>query len=431
MTSSNEGNHMYTPTLHDRSFSLDAALAIAQDEAERNKINYQFTLIDDKANPFKNIHTVVCQANSHINRLKFTGGGSGDLKQAKIKSLYEALEETLIYQSLVKEQNSLIYFFSVDSCPSSNYLTDLELLPSFLLKNEYKDTMLPWIKLENVGNTNSGIFYPLSLFYPYTDKIKKYNKHFEQSKITEITNGTGIAIGANRNEAILHGIYEWIERDSYSLFLLKTLVKKSEKARFLAKETLPIELQNTIHVIEKNYDDEIIIIDITTNLNIPAFLVSFTQQPVMVQPSGMGASLCKTSALEQALLEAVQAKDRYNQNTIQVREESIKHYQDYPLLVESIKCDVAELKIKNQFVSVSWQNVITHDQDMKEEKRLQYIQNLLNVNNHKIYHCILHESKNGISLVYVLITGLETFYLIREGIFVPLKRRGREELACT
>lgn len=420
---------MSTSNPTDRFFSLDTALAIAQDEANKNQIEFEFTIVTQVICPTLDINTIVCQIKSHKNQLRFTGGGSGNLRQAQIKSLYEALEETLTYQSLNKENNPIIQFFSSSNSPSMKFLKQHELLPSFLLQEKCVNKEIPWLQLKSSKSTDADAFYPLGLVYPYTHKIPQFNKIIEENKLTEISNGTGIAIGANQQEAIIHGIYEWIERDCYSIFLLNTLIKKSKKAIFVTKHTLPIHIRNIITAIEKKYNDEIIIVDICSDLAIPSFLVSFTRQPVMVQPSGLGASLCKDAALEQALLEALQARDRYNQNTVQVREESIKHYQNYPLLAKSIKCDLTEIQRKNQFTNVSWSEVSTRDVSLNIEDPLIHIQNLLNIKNHDIYYSILHESDNGLTLAYVLVTGMETFSLIREGIFVPLKKRGREVLA--
>jgi ribosomal protein S12 methylthiotransferase accessory factor YcaO len=38
---------------------------------------------------------------------------------------------------------------------------------------------------------------------------------------------TGLGAGATEEEAKLHGINEWVERDGFALFLLKSFVKKT------------------------------------------------------------------------------------------------------------------------------------------------------------------------------------------------------------
>lgn len=41
-----------------------------------------------------------------------------------------------------------------------------------------------------------------------------------------------------------------------------------------------------------------------------------------------------------------------------------------------------------------------------------------------IFHQTHYQSDSGVTLIYTLITGLETFFLIKDAKFVPIKKRG-------
>jgi hypothetical protein len=45
-----------------------------------------------------------------------------------------------------------------------------------------------------------------------------------------------------------------------------------------------------------------------------------------------------------------------------------------------------------------------------------------------VYYNTLFQETNGLTLVYVLLVGAETFGMMREGIFIPIKKRGMELL---
>lgn len=221
---------------------------------------------------------------------------------------------------------------------------------------------------------------------------------------------------------------DWIERDAYGLFLAESIISTRKPARQIIKQTLPDVIKQDIEILEKHHNDELMIIDITTNLSIPAFLVSFTKQRVPVQPSGLGASLCKISALKQALYEAVQACDRYNQNTIESRNNTIRYYQDYPILLQAFRCDLQRLKHDSLVLDSPWENVTTHVVHPKLNQQVEIMHELMISRGCKLYYANLFHELTGLTLSYVLMVGAETFGMMREGVFTTIKKRGLEIL---
>ena len=400
-----------------RDFSLDQALRIVNDSLKQFKMNIRLNLQGSAGN----LVTYLCLLQHEQLKLSFRGAGSGLKLNAQVKAIYEALEEALLYQFCL-EPTAKIRFYSTLTSPCADLLKKLELLPAVF--NQFKATH-PWIELQHLGQKNQSLYYPMSLFCPHLAYQEAY---VNQTELTALANSTGIAIGANFEEAVLHGINDWIERDAYGIFLLTTIIKPKYPARCVKKASLPNALQKHILHIENLHEDELYIIDITTNFNIPAFLVSFTRQKVPVQPSGLGAALCKAAALELALLEALQARDRYNQNTHIARRKILAQYQAQPPLLAAFTCDMALLSRQGRIQNVTWDGIANPPLASTLSGQIDWLVNHLKNFEVNIYCQTLFNDRNHLHLVYVLLSGIETFGTMREGLFTPIKKRGKAAL---
>lgn len=407
-----------------RNYSIEAALSIARIEAKNNNIELKTQLVHQ----VENMMTITAGANHHNLNMSFMGGGSGHVSQAQVKAIYESLEEALTYQTFSQPNANMIEMLSMADSPSVDFLLQHELIPAYLTQKCYQENAYPWIKLSSLTCASDSIHFPLSLLYPYTTRISFYNEGIAQDELIQAANGTGIAIGATRAEAIIHGINEWVERDAYSLLLLQTFIKKSHSVRLVCKESLPDQYQQMVRNLEEKHEEKILIVDMTSDTTIPAFLVSFTQQNVPVQPSGLGASLSKSEALEQALLEAVQARDRYNATSVEFRKEAIASYHGKPLLQSLICCDLEALHKQGRTTHVMWDDIQTHQITNDLNSQLSLTLKLLQSTNMSAYSSSLYQGETGLTLEYVLVVGAETFYMIRDGIYLPIKPRGKRAI---
>lgn len=353
-----------------RAYGMEAALMMALEEAKKNDIDVNFQLLSEIRKQDRALCTYISAANNNQTKVSFLGGGSGDPTQAKVKAIYESLEDSLTLQMLSKKDNENIHLFSTMTSPSTAYLQEHELLPKLLWQDEYKKKCFPWFKLTAINNSSQELYYPLGLVYSFASQLNLHPDAFNHADITKLTNNTGCAIGASKDEAIIHGLNEWIERDAYALFILKTIINKNPRpAYFVIKETIPEDLLNLITMIETHFKEELIIVDITSDINIPAFIVSFTRQAMLVQPLGFGASLSKHAALQQALLEALQYQARFNENARSFRAETFAHFADHALIIKAMKCDLMELGRLGHYIRRDWQDVITHSLDSNLEKQ--------------------------------------------------------------
>ncbi|KTD46535.1 hypothetical protein Lqui_2460 [Legionella quinlivanii] len=394
-----------------RAYNLDEALLIGLEEAEKNQITPAFQCIGTlKQNGF-HLSTYLCAANNNQLKLSSLGGASGSEPQAKVKALFESLEKS-IGISLYKNDLLNQYSFSTASSPSTGFLTKHQLMPKLLLEEGYQKNPYPWIELHQLANKRS-MYYPLALIYPFIDE-----------HIASLSNDIGLAIGATRDEAIIHGINQWVERDAYSLFLLKTVLHHNPvPARVIRKNSLPPSIAQIIAAIEQHYDENILVVDISSDNAIPAFVVSFTRQTMLLQPQGFGASLSKEAALKQALYESVQYKERFNENARVYREHNARFFEHSPLLLKAMIGDLQVLVDNNISVEINWDEIPSYCLPNKLSQQIQLMAERLEACQANIYVADLYQSSTGVSVTYTLIPELENFSLIRDAKCVTIKER--------
>lgn len=404
-----------------RAYNLDDALLIGLEEAEQNLITPRFKCLNDINQEDIHLSTYLCAANNNELKLSSLGGASGFSQLAKIKALFESLEKSISFKIWNNGLIDGLHFYSTATSPSTQILLDKKLMPKLLLKEVYQNNSYPWIELTHYQNITQKIHYPLGLIYTFIPPLKNFRTDY----LSELSDTTGLAIGATTNEAIIHGINQWIERDAYSLFLLKTIINKAPTpTRLLLKETLPENIAKIVSAIERHFNENLIIMDVTSDINIPSFVVSFTKQNMLLQPQGFGASLAKETALKQALFESIQYKDRFNQNARAYREENVAFFSNSPLLLKAMINDLKCLVDKKQYIDVEWKNIFSYSLSKNLEQQIQLMVNLLSKHGANIYTKVLYKSLTGVAITYTLIPELENFSLIRDAKFLPIKNRG-------
>ena len=410
-----------------REYTLDEAWLIGLNEAEENNINLRFNQLGKITETDLQLETFLCAANNHQTKLSSLGGGSGYDQHGKIKALYEALEYSLSFQICANNQIERLHHFSSATSPSTQFLLHKKIMPNVLLEEPYLSHSYPWIELSHYQQPEKTLHYPLGLIYPFISQLEHLNPSLHKDQLGELSNDTGLAIGASPEEAMIHGINQWVERDAYSLFLLKTIVNKNPvPARLIIKETLPEDLLVIVQALEKHYQEEIFIVDISSNTRIPAFVVSFSRQNMLLQPQGSGASLAKEVALKQALFESMQYKDRFNQNAQKYRQENELHLAKTPLLLQAMKANIPDLKKQKQYIEVDWQTIASYPLVNNLKEQIELMVDLLAKQGVNIFYTNLYQSISGVSLSYILIPELESFGHIRDAKFFPLKQRGLE-----
>ncbi|MCC7553581.1 MAG: YcaO-related McrA-glycine thioamidation protein [Methanobacteriaceae archaeon] len=157
---------------------------------------------------------------------------------------------------------------------------------------------LEWTKTKDIISDEEFLIPSNAIYHPYTPK----NKEFQLFK----SNTNGLASGNNLEEAILHGIFEVIERDAWSIF---ELTKKNKKE--INKSTITSHLVNDLLDKFNSESIDIKILDITADLDIPT-VAAISDDTLLKDPAlltiGVGTHLNPEIAILRALTEVAQSR---------------------------------------------------------------------------------------------------------------------------
>ncbi len=127
--------------------------------------------------------------------------------------------------------------------------------------------------------------------------------------VLSYSTNTGCAIGATYDEALLHALNEWAERDALSLFLLRSVYDRGPMPGRVPRAALPGFLRQRLDRAAEVVDSPVVLLDLTTDLNIPV-VMAYAPALAGNEPRyfGLGASLSGETAVERATTEFVQAE---------------------------------------------------------------------------------------------------------------------------
>lgn len=395
------------------------ALKIAQKEIMKLQLDCQYVYAG------KEIKTYQCQLTDKKNNFIFYGCGKGIGIQSKVSATFEALEHYYCYQVLMDKRNKSIYFMSFKEVENLNEIIESGALPNNFINHKNIELSIPWLEFVSFNDSydNKKFYYPLFLAEP---RYLKYEEKFEEDKFNyEEFSGlgcdSGTASGTSFIEAAIHGLNECIERDATSLFLANTFIKKFPIS-LVKKSTLPQYLINYIKIIEEEFNDDLAIVDITSDIQIPTFCVAFTNQNVPIQPKGYGTSLSKSYALERALLEAIQPLHLRTDSLDQMQLTLLKNFSFYPGLQDAATADIGKLIKNNQYIEKSFITIIDPMQADINQQFEEIIKRIQIAGFIPRYNSIVMDTV-GITCIKVLIPGFDNFFLVTQGkLILPGKR---------
>ncbi|OYK80452.1 hypothetical protein CbuD7D7780_04330 [Coxiella burnetii] len=344
---------------------------------------------------------------------EFIGCGKGFVIQSKVSATFEAFEHYIDHQTHVVEFNADENVFSCAETQDFNKLMSLGELPNEFIKKIDLRKKLPWLRYKSFYG-DSVLSFPLFLAVPsYSHESRLEVDEVGAEFSSELSNTTGSASGTSFEEAAIHALNECIERDATSLFLAKTYIKH-DPIMVVDKETLPQYLRTAIGRLEKEYDDFIVIVDITYDFGVPSFCASFTRQEYPIQPKGFGTSLNSAYAIERALLEALQPLQLRTKKLNQVEKNTLQRLKDYPLFMDAAKADVGKLIAEKHYKEVDYNHLPTlTDADLKTQ--LSSILCAISNCGYSAYYSISTVLATNITCVKVLVPGLDKFHLVQLG----------------
>ncbi|OWT33751.1 hypothetical protein BGI41_00690 [Methanobrevibacter sp. 87.7] len=226
----------------------------------------------------------------------YAGKGAKD-EQAEASAIMEGFER---YSAEMKEEDYDKLLVSSIKDMTEKYIDPRTLyLPKDIDNDKLNNIKLEWYPAIDIISEEEYYVPANAIFHPYIP-------HNKETKAIFKGNTNGLASGNIIEEAVLHGIFEVIERDAWSIF---ELTHKNGKEIDIDTITNPIILE----LLEKFNSESINIklIDITNDIGVPTVTVS-SDDNILKDPAllclGVGTHLDPNIAIIRALTEVAQSR---------------------------------------------------------------------------------------------------------------------------
>lgn len=215
--------------------------------------------------------------------------------QAKVSAMMEGFER---YSAEKQENDNTIIGTIKEISEKGNYIDPKSLnLPKDFKKEKLSDAKLEWSKSRDIISEEEYFIPSNAIYHPYINKNC-------QSLFKGNTNG--LASGNVLEEAILHGIFEVIERDAWSIF---ELTRKNVKQ--IDTNNIDNDVLNNILAKFKENDINIKLMDLTTDIKVPT-IAATSDDTLLKDPAlltlGVGTHLNPEIAILRALTEVAQSR---------------------------------------------------------------------------------------------------------------------------
>ncbi|WP_407414325.1 YcaO-related McrA-glycine thioamidation protein [Methanobrevibacter sp.] len=224
-------------------------------------------------------------------------GGKGiSVEHAKASAMMEGFER---YSAEKQDENTVTG--TVSEISSKGNIIDIESLnlPKDFKKENINSLNLEWNSCRDLINGEDYYVPSNAIYHPYTADDNSVRSLFK-------SNTNGLASGNSLEEAILHGIFEVIERDAWSIF---ELTHKNSKQIDLNS----IESDVVNDALSKFSENEINIklMDLTADINVPTIAASADDtllKDAGLLTLGIGTHLDPEVAILRALTEVAQSR---------------------------------------------------------------------------------------------------------------------------
>jgi ribosomal protein S12 methylthiotransferase accessory factor len=281
-----------------RRLSADAAVELAMREADRIGLRLNLS------------HNGPARHPTAISRLVrdgeavSVGYGKGRGAQGTASAHFEALER---YYTTTAD-NRRFADGAAEILPAPQVAAQEALRPDLVIQRwaaEYPDSRAACTRY--AGHADS-VWYPLFLTDPRYhlrplpgDAVDPYHG------LVRYTSSLGAAAGGDLVEAVLHGLCELIEHDAVSHALLRWFVAGPREVDLVERHDVPDHVRTLWTYAEEAVDTTVHLVDVTTDLGVPAYLAIADGESVRPGTAGGGASPIAGYAAERALGEVIQA----------------------------------------------------------------------------------------------------------------------------
>ena len=345
---------------------------------------------------------------------KWIGGGKGYKKQCLASALAECLQHHTAFNTILNYDSS-----QMPLLPPAQFLNApvVEKLDKYsrIYKNNLQTEYFT-LPYTDISNTENVINYPIALTEPRYDKSRYATMGGAESLLWR-SHDTGSSLGITYNEALLHGIMEWVEKHSYSLFILAGFIENdpSHEVTHIDRDSLPRPTTELVEHIETQFDDNISIISLSNDFDVPCILTMFNKQTdCSVQPKGLACSLHRQYAVEKSIFEALQCRLLRNSNAEKRERQILNNFADYPVLLRAYQLAISDKMNR----TIDYQDLPLCD-DLNLAAQVHTISERLEKSGgYRIYRHIYGDEPGGLTSLHVLIPGFNESFLVKEGKFV-------------
>jgi YcaO-like protein with predicted kinase domain len=285
------------------------------------------------------------------------------------------------------------------------------------MHSTHANTPLPWVVYTDFLSKDEMVapLASVDLFY-FANVLENDQFDYENTKVYAA--GNGLASGTTFEESVIHGALELIERDAYSYFLVDTYLL-NKPPQIVNKQLLPSDLMILVDNIEKNYNNQIVILKMPSRFGVYAYIATFLDKEFSIPPRGGGASLNSRYALERAVLELVQSYNLSHGNYVK-SEINSKKLDNHFLIKNFLEFNLHRFLEKPNFV-----NFVDNSDEFRSMSLSTYLTKLVELI-YKQSSLLVNEvylSDNGLSCSRVLIPDAEEFFLATHYLMLKPKTK--------
>lgn len=343
-------------------------------------------------------------------RVAAVGMGKGQGQRAEVGALFEALERLVMARASGAHDRQLI----------ADVVTQAGLRTPDLVHRVAATHPDARCLVRHYEGPGTAVAYPAGLLNPFVGEREAVEAIWAKDYL-RYSSSVGTAAGTDRAEATLHGLLELIEHDAVSLALLGWFVANGSPVRLVNPRTTPRDVESRRMALQSRTGRDVLLIDVTTDLGIPAFMAVMDAVADGAGVAGGGASISPVGAACSALDEVEQLWAFHGGETDEIPSAALA---DWPPLFQCHRLAVDDLRERGALTTwPTGDDPSTGDVD----RALDHIVTLLRTSGISCFTSLLSDpAQDGLAVVSCLAPGLERFSIVRHGHPVVPTGRGRE-----
>ncbi|MGV9325761.1 YcaO-like family protein [Streptosporangium sandarakinum] len=269
--------------------------------------------------------------------------GKGAGEQSRVSALFEAWQhlEHDRGQAALARDTGRVRVLPVEAVVAQPELRGEEMIHR--LARDHPGVAVACLRAEPLGERPSpgrrAIWYPAFARSPSCRSHPVPGDDLRYESYLRYAYDSGTAAGVTEAEAVLHGLLEVVERDALSHALLDWYLDEAAPIRVIDPDGLPGDLRRLHAEARTRLGAPPLVIDMTSDLGIPAYCAIPSRAGPYPGVIGSGASLDPEYAVERALSEVVQSSFNMSLGvdlTLARRLESLRRW---PLLERCARLD--------------------------------------------------------------------------------------------